>query len=260
MTTFVSPGVSLWTGCNWFEPKSDMLTSQLCTCVVPSPHPCCFSQAYRMQNSSLQTTLPPNAPQCLVPKHLQPQRPPTPCPPTPCPPRLQKTGTTIPKQLQMKLLSRGATVAVVSAAFMYADEGIVKRRNRCYCVCSIHVASVVHNLCCCVCSIHVASVVQMTHMLLVHGGVLKSKVMNRTQQLATYWSATVHDYEHGGLNNDFLIKTAHPLAITYNDSSPLENHHLAASSRVLYTPEYCFPPVSPLSSCIAVSKPCMYSV
>ncbi len=100
----------------------------------------------------------------------------------------------------------------------------------------------------------------MTHMLLVHGGVLKSKVMNRTQQLATYWSATVHDYEHGGLNNDFLIKTAHPLAITYNDSSPLENHHLAASSRVLYMPEYCFPPVSPLSCCTAVSTPCMYFV
>ena len=118
------------------------------------------------------------------------------------------------------------------------DEGVVQRRN----------------CCCCVCSIHVASVVQMTHMLLVHGGVLKSKVMNRTQQLATYWSATVHDYEHGGLNNDFLIKTAHPLAIMYNDSSPLENHHLAASSRVLYTPEYCFPPVSLLSCCIAVSK------
>ena len=100
----------------------------------------------------------------------------------------------------------------------------------------------------------------MTHMLLVHGGVLKSKVMNRTQQLATYWSATVHDYEHGGLNNDFLIKTAHPLAITYNDSSPLENHHLAASSRVLYMPEYCFPPVSLLSSCIAVLKACRHPV
>ena len=93
------------------------------------------------------------------------------------------------------------------------------------------------------CSVHVASVVQMTHMLLVHGGVLKSSAMTRVQQLASYWSAAVHDYEHGGLNNDFLIKTAHPLAVTYNDICPLENHHLAASSRILYTPEYCFAPV-----------------
>ncbi|DBA95437.1 TPA: putative 3',5'-cyclic phosphodiesterase pde-3, partial [Trebouxia sp. C0006] len=109
-------------------------------------------------------------------------------------------------------------------------------------------------------SIHVASVVQMTHMLLVHGGVLKSKVMNRTQQLATYWSATVHDYEHGGLNNDFLIKTAHPLAITYNDSSPLENHHLAASSRVLYMPEYCFPPKEMAGHLIGLRSTCISQV
>ncbi|DBA77572.1 TPA: Pde-4p [Trebouxia sp. C0004] len=109
-------------------------------------------------------------------------------------------------------------------------------------------------------SIHVASVVQMTHMLLVHGGVLKSKVMNRTQQLATYWSATVHDYEHGGLNNDFLIKTAHPLAITYNDSSPLENHHLAASSRVLYTPEYCFLPRERAGQMIGLRCTCISQV
>ena len=93
-------------------------------------------------------------------------------------------------------------------------------------------------------SIHVASVLQMTHMLLVHGGVMKSKVMDRVHQVASYWSAIVHDFEHGGVNNDFLVKTAAPLAIRYNDSSPWENHHLAASCQVLYQPEYCFPPVS----------------
>ena len=99
-------------------------------------------------------------------------------------------------------------------------------------------------------SIHVASVLQMTHMLLVHGGVMKSKVMDRVHQVASYWSAIVHDFEHGGVNNDFLVKTAAPLAIRYNDSSPWENHHLAASCQVLYQPEYCFPPVSLPTCCI----------
>ena len=53
----------------------------------------------------------------------------------------------------------------------------------------------------------------------------------------TYWAALVHDYDHKGLNNDFLIRTAHPLAITYSDQSPLENHHIAAATRVFLEPE-----------------------
>ena len=82
-----------------------------------------------------------------------------------------------------------------------------------------------------------ASVVQMTHMLLCHGGIIKSKAMDRPLMWGTYWAALVHDYEHGGLNNDFLIKTAHPLAITYSDQSPLEHHHVAAATRVFLEPE-----------------------
>ena len=56
------------------------------------------------------------------------------------------------------------------------------------------------------CSIHVASVVQMTHMLMSHGGVVASNALTKQQQLAMYFSALVHDFEHGGLNNDFLVR------------------------------------------------------
>ena len=38
---------------------------------------------------------------------------------------------------------------------------------------------------------------------------MKGKAMDKSTIWATYWAALVHDYEHGGLNNDFLIKTAH---------------------------------------------------
>ncbi len=89
-----------------------------------------------------------------------------------------------------------------------------------------------------------ASVVQMAHMLLCHGGIIKTCGMTQLQHWATIWSAAVHDFEHGGLNNDFLCKTQHPLAITYNDQSPLENHHLAAASRLLQDPELAYMPVS----------------
>ena len=85
-------------------------------------------------------------------------------------------------------------------------------------------------------SLHVASVLQMTHMLLCHGGLLKSNAFAGSLHLASYWSAIVHDFEHEGLNNDFLIKTGHPLALLYNDQSPLENHHLAAAFKIWIDP------------------------
>lgn len=91
----------------------------------------------------------------------------------------------------------------------------------------------------------------MTHMLLCHGGVLASKAMSVSQHVASYWAAAVHDYEHGGLNNDFLIKTAHPWALLYNDISPLENHHCSAAASLMGLPEYGF---------IEVKKGCMYSL
>ena len=50
---------------------------------------------------------------------------------------------------------------------------------------------------------------------------------------AGYLSAICHDLDHKGVNNDFLIKTSNPLAIQYNDLSPLENHHVSQTFRLL---------------------------
>lgn len=50
----------------------------------------------------------------------------------------------------------------------------------------------------------------------------------------------VHDYEHRGVSNDFLVKVADPLAIRYNDRSPQENHHAAASFTLLLADEFNF--------------------
>lgn len=43
----------------------------------------------------------------------------------------------------------------------------------------------------------------------------------------------IHDFEHFGYNNAFLIESQHDWAVTYNDKSVCENHHVAAAFNLL---------------------------
>jgi len=51
--------------------------------------------------------------------------------------------------------------------------------------------------------------------------------LSSCERYALLVSAVCHDVGHPGLNNTFLIETAHELALRYNDRSPLENMHCA---------------------------------
>ncbi|KAK6187714.1 hypothetical protein SNE40_005678 [Patella caerulea] len=53
--------------------------------------------------------------------------------------------------------------------------------------------------------------------------------------MALYTAAAMHDYDHPGRTNAFLVATHATQAILYNDRSVLENHHAAAAWRVLLT-------------------------
>ncbi|XP_020657079.3 cGMP-inhibited 3',5'-cyclic phosphodiesterase 3B isoform X1 [Pogona vitticeps] len=59
--------------------------------------------------------------------------------------------------------------------------------------------------------------------------------------MALYVAAAMHDYDHPGRTNAFLVATTAPQAVLYNDRSVLENHHAASAwSLFLSLPEYNF--------------------
>ncbi|XP_010888811.1 cGMP-inhibited 3',5'-cyclic phosphodiesterase B isoform X2 [Esox lucius] len=59
--------------------------------------------------------------------------------------------------------------------------------------------------------------------------------------MALYVAAAMHDYDHPGRTNAFLVATNAPQAVLYNDRSVLENHHAASAwSLYLSSPEFNF--------------------
>jgi hypothetical protein len=55
-----------------------------------------------------------------------------------------------------------------------------------------------------------------------------------------YIAASVHDYEHPGVNNAYLVSTQAELAIRYNDQSVLENFHVSSAWGLTLNEEYDF--------------------
>ncbi|KAI5617744.1 cGMP-inhibited 3',5'-cyclic phosphodiesterase A isoform X2, partial [Silurus asotus] len=59
--------------------------------------------------------------------------------------------------------------------------------------------------------------------------------------MALYVAAAMHDYDHPGRTNAFLVATSAPQAVLYNDRSVLENHHAASAWNLFMAhPEYNF--------------------
>ncbi|NP_001297394.1 3',5'-cyclic-AMP phosphodiesterase 4C isoform 1 [Mus musculus] len=80
-------------------------------------------------------------------------------------------------------------------------------------------------------SMHAADVVQSAHVLL--GTPALEAVFTDLEVLAAIFACAIHDVDHPGVSNQFLINTNSELALMYNDSSVLENHHLAVGFKLL---------------------------
>jgi hypothetical protein len=110
--------------------------------------------------------------------------------------------------------------------------------------------------------LHGADVAQALSWTLIQGGAanvftpVNDDSSNNPQQLLDYdknrvpkitmlssvLAALAHDAGHPGVNNNYLIDTSDPLALTYNDHSPLEHMHCATLFRILQKDECNFVP------------------
>ncbi|XP_062244527.1 cAMP-specific 3',5'-cyclic phosphodiesterase 4B-like [Platichthys flesus] len=81
-------------------------------------------------------------------------------------------------------------------------------------------------------SLHAADVTQSTHVLLSTPAL--DAVFTDLEILASLFAAAIHDVDHPGVSNQFLINTNSELALMYNDESVLENHHLAVGFKLLH--------------------------
>uniref|UniRef100_A0A8C2K652 Phosphodiesterase n=1 Tax=Cyprinus carpio TaxID=7962 RepID=A0A8C2K652_CYPCA len=80
-------------------------------------------------------------------------------------------------------------------------------------------------------NIHAADVVQSTHVLLSTPAL--EEVFTDLEIMAALFASAIHDVDHPGVSNQFLINTNSELALMYNDASVLENHHLAVGFKLL---------------------------
>merc|ERR1719181_1368855 len=58
--------------------------------------------------------------------------------------------------------------------------------------------------------------------------------------MACLLAATVHDFEHKGLSNPFLVQTEDERALRFNDKHANENHHVAAAFELAPRPDCNF--------------------
>lgn len=105
-----------------------------------------------------------------------------------------------------------------------------------------HVADVVHSICLLMMkqdSLEPELVENIgAHVQSTWSGVIERTGMTRIEVLAMIFAAAVHDLDHPGMNNDFMVRSMDRLAIRYNDAAVLESHSCALAFEYLQEEDY----------------------
>nr|CAG4715633.1 unnamed protein product [Naegleria fowleri] len=84
--------------------------------------------------------------------------------------------------------------------------------------------------------IHAADVLHTFMFILEAIGIIP--LLSLEELLAVILAATMHDFQHPGTTNQYQIQSCSDLAITYNDKSVLESHHVASFYTLLKNDKY----------------------
>lgn len=86
---------------------------------------------------------------------------------------------------------------------------------------------------------HAADVLQTLHMILTSGGLMPGYADQLTL-LGCYLAAVVHDFEHVGRSNDYLVNTHDTLAIRYNGGLIRAAVHMSSRDAfIVVTRKHC---------------------
>jgi hypothetical protein len=83
-------------------------------------------------------------------------------------------------------------------------------------------------------AIHVADVTHNMLWLLTKGEMAERLQMSELEVFAAIFAAMIHDFDHPGVSNDFLVRTSDRRAILYNNQSVNENWHVAQAFGLLH--------------------------
>jgi len=85
---------------------------------------------------------------------------------------------------------------------------------------------------------HATDVAQTLYYFIINGNWITKAKMDNVDIGSMILAAAVHDYEHPGYNNMYLINVRDTLALRYNDISVLESHHIASASSLMKLEKY----------------------
>ncbi|CAL8090320.1 unnamed protein product [Calicophoron daubneyi] len=86
-------------------------------------------------------------------------------------------------------------------------------------------------------AVHATDVLHTTDVILTFNNV--EALFSDLEIFATLFACVIHDIDHPGVSNQYLINANSELAILYNDNSVLENHHLSFAFELLAREPQC---------------------